>query len=136
LDSLGLCAAVEWQAHDFETHGGIVCQADVPDDELSVGRDVATAVFRILQESLTNVQRHAQATRVNVLLRKEEDRLVLTIQDDGCGIPPATLNDPMSIGLAGMRERALLLGGQCEIRSQSSSGTTVEVRIPVPEGKA
>ena len=135
LDSLGLSAAVEWQAHDFQARSGIACHADAPEDELPVDRDSATAAFRILQESLTNVLRHAKATRVDILLEQDADRLVLRVQDNGCGMRSETLNDPMSIGLAGMRERALLLGGQLEIRSQPGSGTTVDVRLPLAKGE-
>ena len=131
LDSLGLCAAVEWQSRDFQARTGIACRADVSDAELPVDRRCATAAFRILQESLTNVLRHARARRVDVALRQEGDRLALRIQDDGCGLPPEALESPMSIGLAGMRERALLLGGQFELRSRPGAGTTVEVRLPL-----
>ena len=142
LDSLGLCAAVEWQARDFQTRTGIACAATVPEQDLPLDRDRATAVFRIVQESLTNVLRHAQATQVEILLRPEADQLVLRIQDNGCGIPPETLSDPRSIGLAGMRERALFLDGQLDIRSQPGAGTTIEMRLPQvppthePEGKS
>jgi PAS domain S-box-containing protein len=131
LDSLGLCAAVEWQARDFQARTGIACTATVPEQDVPLDRDRSTAMFRILQESLTNVLRHAQATRVDVLLRPEAGQLVLRIQDNGCGIRPETLSNPMSIGLAGMRERALLLDGHLEIRSQPESGTTIEMRLPL-----
>jgi PAS domain S-box-containing protein len=142
LDSLGLCAAVEWQARDFQTRTGIACAATVPEQDLPLDRDRSTAVFRIVQESLTNVLRHAQATQVEILLRPEADQLVLRIQDNGCGIPPETLSDPRSIGLAGMRERALFLDGQLDIRSQPGAGTTIAMRLPLmpptrdPEGKS
>ena len=128
LDSLGLCAAVEWQARDFQARTGIACTATVPEQDVPLDRDRSTAMFRILQESLTNVLRHA---RVDVLLRPEAGQLVLRIQDNGCGIRPETLSNPMSIGLAGMRERALLLDGHLEIRSQPESGTTIEMRLPL-----
>ena len=131
LDSLGLCAVVEWQAHDFQNHSGIQCRASVPEEEPLVDRDSATAAFRILQESLTNVQRHANATRVDVLLRCEADRLLLRVQDNGSGIESAALRSPMSIGLTGMRERALLLGGQLDIHGLPGAGTTVEFRLPL-----
>lgn len=130
LDSLGLCAAVEWQARDFWDHSGIKCHASVPKDELAVGCDAATAVFRILQESLTNVQRHARATRVEVSLRLEAGQLLLRVEDNGRGIRARQLSDPMSIGLVGMRERALLLGGQLEIRSHPDMGTVIEMQVP------
>jgi len=135
LDSLGLCAAVEWQARDFRAHTRIPCHATVPEEEQPVDRDLATAMFRILQESLTNVQRHAQATRVDILLREEAGQLVLRVQDNGCGIGSETLSSPLSIGLTGMRERALLMGGQFEIRSQPGSGTTIEVRLPLSKNE-
>ena len=131
LDSLGLCAAIEWQAKDFQTHNGITCQASVPEMEPRVSHDVATATFRILQESLTNVMRHAYATRVDVSLLQEAGHLVLRVADNGCGIRPKALSNPMSIGLAGMRERSLLLGGKFEIQSQLGSGSTIEMRLPL-----
>ncbi|MFA6293426.1 MAG: sensor histidine kinase [Victivallales bacterium] len=131
LDSLGLSAAVEWQSRDFQDHSGIQCNANVSAEELPVESDVATAVFRILQESLTNVQRHANATRVDIVLREESGQLLLRVQDNGCGIPATALGNPMSIGLTGMKERALLLGGHFEIWSRPESGTAVEVRLPL-----
>jgi signal transduction histidine kinase len=134
LDSLGLSAAVEWQARDFQDHSKIQCRASVPADEVTVGHDAATAVFRILQESLTNVQRHAHATRVEVSLRHEIGQLLLRVEDNGRGIRAQQLRDPRSIGLVGMRERALLLGGQLEIRSHPGAGTVIELRIPLRAG--
>jgi signal transduction histidine kinase len=130
LDSLGLCAAVDWQARDFQTHAGIRCHVSVPDAELPVGHDAATAAFRVLQESLTNVQRHAHATRVEVSLRLDGGQVILRIEDNGRGFAPDRLHGPLSIGLTGMRERALHLGGQLEIRSQPDAGTRVELRLP------
>ncbi len=135
LDSLGLCAAVEWQARDFQDHSGVQCHASVPADELTVGHDAATAVFRILQECLTNVQRHAHATNVEVSLRQEAGQLLLRVEDNGRGIRVKQLRDPRSIGLVGMRERALLLGGKLEIRSHPGAGTVIEMRVPV-EGRS
>jgi PAS domain S-box-containing protein len=131
LDSLGLCAAVEWLARDFQDHAKVTCLTNVPAADLPAERDVATAAFRILQEALTNVQRHAHASRVEVLLRQEAGELVLRIADDGCGIRAEKRDSLLSIGLAGMRERALLLGGQCDIRSQPGAGTTIDVRMPL-----
>ena len=92
--------------------------------------DRSTAMFRIMQESLTNVLRHAQATQVEIVLRLEADQLMLRIEDNGSGISPETLSNPKSIGLVGMRERALLLDGQLDIRSHRGAGTTIEVRLP------
>lgn len=135
LDSLGLCAAVEWHVREVRARSALACQADLPADELPVDSGVATAAFRIVQESLTNVLRHANATRVDVVLRREADHLVLSVHDDGRGITPYALTSPLSIGLTGMRERALLLGGHLEIRSQPGSGTTIEVRLPLAVGE-
>jgi signal transduction histidine kinase len=96
-----------------------------------VSRDVATATFRIVQESLTNVIRHAKASKVTIVLWQESGCLVLEVDDNGCGIPAELLNDPMCIGLAGMRERALLFGGQFAIHSQPGEGTKIEMRLPL-----
>jgi signal transduction histidine kinase len=131
LDSLGLCAAVEWQARDFQTRSGISCRARVLEVEPRISRDAATAVFRILQESLTNVLRHADATRVDISLQQADNQFMVTIQDNGCGIAPETVVNPLSIGLTGMRERTLLLGGQFTVHGRPGSGTLVEVRLPL-----
>jgi signal transduction histidine kinase len=132
LDSLGLSAAVEWQARDFHARNGIECSTTLRALELVPSRDTATAAFRILQESLTNVSRHAGATRVDILLEQSGADLVLRVRDNGRGIPPDAASDPRSVGLAGMRERALLLGGQFEVRGRPGLGTTVEVHLPLP----
>jgi PAS domain S-box-containing protein len=131
LDSLGLAAAVEWQAESFRNKFGIHCHVEVPDHDLFIGNDTATVVFRILQESLTNVQRHAGATAVAVVLHTESGQLILNVHDNGVGIDDEVLSNPLSIGLLGMKERAELLGGICEICSKPGMGTTVEVRLPV-----
>ena len=130
LDSLGLCAAVEWQANEFETRTGIKCEVNLPSDELVIEREQSTALFRILQESLTNVVRHAAATRVEIDLHSDETETTLTVRDNGHGICPAELNNPHSLGLLGMRERATLLGGECHINGQPGHGTEVEARLP------
>jgi PAS domain S-box-containing protein len=131
LDSLGLCAAIEWLAKDFQTRTQIACEAVVPDGPLALDRDRSTALFRIFQEGLANVARHAAATRVQARLLRQPGEIVLTLQDNGCGIPPAKLEDPHSVGLRGMRERALLLGGLCQISGSPGQGTAIEVRLPL-----
>jgi signal transduction histidine kinase len=125
-----LCAAVEWHVRDFQARTGIACHLDVPADSQVIDPDSATAAYRILQESLTNVLRHAKATRVDILLRQEEDNVVLRVQDNGCGAAADVLGSPAAIGLAGMRERTMLVGGQFEFSSLVGSGTAVEVRLP------
>jgi signal transduction histidine kinase len=136
LDSLGLCAAIEWQARDFESRTAIECRATIPETELQLDREPATALFRILQESLTNVTRHASATQVDIELRTEADRLSLRVSDNGRGISRAELANPRSVGLVGMRERATLLGGQCDIRNRPEGGTTVEAQLPLVTNRA
>jgi PAS domain S-box-containing protein len=130
LDSLGLCGTVDWQIRDFQNRTRIRCDAEVPEAEIPVDPNVATNIFRILQESLANVFRHSHADFVSIRLREEAGEVVLTVMDNGCGIPSDNLNSPSSFGLIGMRERALLQGGKLEIRSLPESGTTVEARIP------
>ncbi len=132
LDSLGLSAAVEWQAEDFARRTGIACRAVAPRGVTPLDRDRATALFRILQESLTNVARHAQASTVEVRLAEESDAVTLTVSDDGRGITADECRDPRSIGLIGMRERAQAFGGGVEFAGAQGAGTTISVRIPVP----
>jgi PAS domain S-box-containing protein len=132
LDTLGLCAAIDWQAREFQAHTGINCKARLPARDLRLDRDRSTALFRILQESLTNVVRHAVATRVEIHLHCKAGQVVLTIQDNGRGIQECQANAPGAVGLLGMRERAVLLGGQCVISGRPGEGTKVEVRLPLP----
>jgi signal transduction histidine kinase len=131
LDQLGLMAALEWQAESFARRSGLRCQfaARGEAEDLDAGR--ATAVFRMFQEMLTNVERHARASRVNVAVRCEGRQLTLRVRDDGRGVHPKQVLAPSSFGLLGMRERALLLGGDLVIRSGPRKGTTVTATIPL-----
>ncbi|MEO5961309.1 MAG: PAS domain-containing sensor histidine kinase, partial [Opitutaceae bacterium] len=130
LDSLGLPAAVEWQAEDFGRRTGCTCTATAPQGESTLTRERATAVFRILQESLTNIARHARATVVDVHLVEADGTVTLTVRDNGRGISEAEIADPRSIGLIGMRERVDAFGGTIEFRGEPGQGTTVTARIP------
>lgn len=132
LDSLGLPAAVEWQVEDFARRTGLKATTRVPPGGTAFTRSCATALFRILQESLTNIARHARATQFEVQLIDQDDGPVLIVADNGCGISRAQLTDPKAIGIAGMRERAQALGGTIVISGRSGAGTTIEVRIPNP----
>jgi PAS domain S-box-containing protein len=134
LDDVGLAAAIEWQAHEFQSRTGVVCRlvSSLPDDPLPA--DVTTALFRTLQEALTNVARHARATFVHIRLEQDDDAVVLTVADNGRGITGREIEDVKSLGLVGMRERSLLLGGQVTIVGQPGNGTTVSARIPVGQG--
>ncbi len=131
LDDLGLVATLEWQANEFQTRTGIACEVTTMLEELLLDQDLNTAFFRIFQETLTNVIRHAAATRVEVLLRKEAGALVMEIRDNGRGISEAQISNTKSTGLRGMRERAAALGGEVDIHGWPGKGTTVTVGIPL-----
>jgi signal transduction histidine kinase len=130
LDKFGLAAAVEWQCKEFERRTGIKCNARVPSDELALSNDISTAQFRILQESLSNVARHSEATDVQVELSLSDTQLILRISDNGTGISQAQINDAASLGLLGMRERAELLGGHFKIEP-TGTGTITISNIPL-----
>jgi len=130
LDDLGLVAAIEWYAQEFAERAGLACELRLGDQELMLDRDLATALFRILQEALTNVARHAGATRVEIALDAQPECLTLVVRDDGKGIDPAQVFAAHSLGLLGMRERARVLGGEVAIEGNPGQGTTVTARIP------
>jgi PAS domain S-box-containing protein len=129
---LGLAAAVEWQVQDFQTRSGIECKVRLLTEEV-VPSNASTAMFRIFQEVLTNVARHARATRAEVVLQKQGDRLVLLIRDNGQGFDEADPALSQSPGLLGMRERAAILGGRVNVSSGRGQGTTVTVWIPLSQ---
>lgn len=132
---LGLVAAIEWQLQQFRQRTGIPCVLKVSDEEISLDNARATAVFRIVQESLTNILRHAEAGKVLLTLRKNRENLHVQIEDNGCGLPADALTKASSFGLVGMRERVLLLGGELDISSKPGRGTKLKLAIPL-EGKA
>jgi signal transduction histidine kinase len=128
---LGLSAAVEWQVNQFQRRTGIQCEIQDDHGEIALPDHCATAFFRILQESLTNIVRHANATRVKVELRLNGGWLSLTVRDNGCGLPPGGRNKYGSFGLVGIEERIVILGGTCAVFSEVDGGTTVTVSAPV-----
>jgi PAS domain S-box-containing protein len=130
LDAVGLVAAVEWAAGEFEARTGSKCQLDLPQEDIAIDQERATALFRIFQETLTNVARHANATEVKVRLAKEDGHLTLEVHDNGKGASEKQLSAGSSLGILGMRERALLLGGELTITGAPGEGTIVRVRIP------
>ncbi len=130
LDHLGLAAAIEWAAAEFEERSGIKCEFQLPEAELPIPSDQVTALFRIFQETLTNVSRHAEATCVKVRLYADNGAVCLQVEDNGRGMDARRRPDLGSLGIVGMRERALLLGGELTIRSARGAGTMVEVRMP------
>ena len=130
LDDLGLVAAVEWAAEEFDARTGTKCRLDLPDEDIVIDQERTTAIFRIFQETLTNVTRHAQATQVDVRLEREDGSIVLEVRDNGRGIAEDQFSTGRSLGILGMRERALLLGGELTIRGAAGKGTIVRVVIP------
>ena len=130
LDTLGLATAIQHEATRFQNRTGITARVQVPEPPLQVPAPAATAVFRILQEALTNVARHAGGTQVDIDLREEKDRLVLQVRDNGRGLRPPELDHPKSLGLLGMRERAVLLGGEMDFTNGPGGGTVVTLSLP------
>ena len=131
LDDLGLVPAAEWLVQNFRQRTGIACELALGVPELELRDPHATAIFRILQESLTNIARHAQASLVEVTVDVEDSAVCLTVHDNGRGFEPQQSRKPNSYGLMGLRERAYLLGGDVRIDSGRGRGTTIEVRIPI-----
>jgi PAS domain S-box-containing protein len=132
LDDLGLAAALESQAQEFESRTGIPCTVALPQELLRLDADTSTAIFRIFQESLTNVARHSQATRVEARLEQGRDRIIFQVVDNGRGFDPEEAKTRKSLGLVGMQERALLLHGDLKIEGVPGAGTTMTLTIPLP----
>jgi two-component system sensor histidine kinase UhpB len=132
LDDLGLAAALDWLGKDFTRRTGLPCQmiTDFPDD--LVGTNAATAFYRIVQEALTNIARHARASRVWASIRVEANRVELRVQDDGIGISEQQAASPGSYGLIGLRERVQGMAGDMRIEGQQGRGTILWVTVPLP----
>ena len=134
LDHLGLSAAIEWQTRDFERRTGIVCTLVFEPDEIALDRERTTTVFRIFQETLTNVARHAKASKLSVVLTLQPGVLLIKVTDNGKGITEKQASDPKSLGLIGIRERVYSWGGTLAIKGAKNKGTVVTVRIPLDSG--
>ena len=131
LDELGLEAAVEWQVREFQHRTGIACETTIWPHNMVFGPEQSTALFRILQEVLTNVVRHAQATKVHIRLEQSGEQVSLQVQDDGRGISGVEQSGPKAFGLLGMRLRAQQQGGSFDIQGTPGMGTTVTISIPL-----
>jgi len=129
LDDLGLTAALEWQAAEFQKRTRLPVVMSVYPGEIILDPERSTALFRILQEGLANVARHAQATSVSVSLTEIDGMIEFELRDNGCGITPEQANDPRSFGLIGIRERVRTLGGDSEILGRPGDGTRLTVRF-------
>lgn len=130
LDNLGLGAAIEWQTEEFGERSGIEVEIYGSEEEPLLHPNLASALFRIFQETLTNVARHAQASKVVVRLQVEQEEVVLTVQDNGRGITREQVEDGESLGLLGIRERVAYWNGSVSFRGEPGRGTTVTVRVP------
>ena len=133
LDNLGLVPAIEWQIKDFQSRSGVRCDFQMNRKELSLDKNREIAIFRIIQEALTNIGRHARAKTVKVTIDQKLRHIVIRIIDDGVGFSMDILDNPKSFGLLGMKERAIVFGGSCIIESNKAAGTTVTVTLPTGE---
>ena len=140
LDEAGLSSALRWYVNGFSQRSGIKVDLDLPDDFSRLPGEMETAIFRVVQESLTNIHRHSDSRTAKIVLRQHKGEVLVEVRDHGKGIPPEKLEEMASagtpgVGIRGMRERLRQLGGTLKIES-SESGTIVMVRLPIPEGSA
>jgi len=131
LDDLGLVAAMEWHLREFERRAGIKTVFQEPETELETNETIKTGLFRIFQESLTNVARHAAATRVKVNLVAKDGNIILRIEDDGKGFNKLQVHNKRTLGILGMKERTAMMGGTYDIDSNPGQGTIVVVSVPL-----
>jgi signal transduction histidine kinase len=131
LDYLGFSSAVEWQVKEFANRTGIDWDISIDMKISDLDKNISIALFRILQESLTNIARYAEASKIKVYLIETDSILTLEVVDDGKGITEEQLSDPHSLGILGMRERIQYLSGDIDIKGIPNKGTTVTVRVPI-----
>ena len=131
LDNLGLAPTLEWLTKEVSGRAGIRIDLEMPDEDLGVSGDAATAIFRIVQEALTNVARHAGADWVGVEVQRRGGNVVVRVSDNGKGFIEAEMRKARSFGLLGMRERAYVLGGELNVSSSAQTGTQIEAVIPL-----
>jgi len=131
LDELGLIPAIEWQAQEFQDITGIKCSFTLPNVELFLDSEKSTAIFRIFQEALTNIARHSKAKLISISIHLKAETLMLIVKDNGIGIAQEQTKDFKSLGIIGMKERALILGGEVTVEGIPGKGTEVRVEIPL-----
>jgi signal transduction histidine kinase len=136
LDDFGIGAAIQWQAREFSTRNKIPCEVILYDDEARLDPAQSVAVYRVLQEALTNISRHANATEVHLSLSRDEDIVAMEIRDNGIGITTEDQIKPGSHGLQGMIERVRQLGGSITIAGEQGKGTAIEIQLPVANKRA
>ena len=132
LEDFGVIAALEWQSQEFEKRNDILCDFSCSIDRLTIERNISIGLYRIYQEALTNIARHAEADMVTSSLVREVDNLILTISDNGNGFDPLEVKSKKTLGLLGMKERALIMKGELLIQSMPGTGTTITITIPLP----
>jgi signal transduction histidine kinase len=130
LDKFGLQAAIEWQAEEFKKRAGIPCDLNL-DITVNLSKEHEISIFRVFHEALTNVIRHAKATRVAVNVKTNKNQLIMTVNDNGKGITAKQINNPQSYGIIGMKERAYSFGGFLKIRGIKNIGTSVHLNTPL-----
>jgi len=133
LDDLGLSSAIEWYSNDFEARTGIKCNISINPGEVVVDEGRSTALFRIFQEIMTNVARHAEADRVKVNVQKNDGQVSLEVTDNGVGITESQVSSPTSLGIIGMQERLYTWDGEIEFLKPDSGGTVISVIIPLDD---
>ena len=131
LDDLGLAAAIEWQLSEYQERAGIRCHFESNTEKLDVKPEISAAIFRVVQEAMTNVVRHAKASNVHVGMTSNGGILTMAIRDNGKGITAQQMSDLRSLGIAGMKERITRIGGQFNIKSRPGKGTRVEIEVPL-----
>lgn len=131
LDDLGLVPAIEWYVDDFQSRTEIKCKADLDCDDVELDPERSTTIFRIFQEALTNVARHAEANQIKIILKKNNSRLEMKIRDNGKGITEKDISSHNSLGLIGMRERLHPFGGKLKINGIPNRGTTLSIALPI-----
>jgi two-component system sensor histidine kinase UhpB len=129
IDDMGLVPALEWYLNDFERRSGIQCSAELPEDNVTFPQEIALNVFRIIQESLTNILKHAEAHSVGVELKIVNKFIRLNINDDGIGIRDEDINKNNALGIMGMEERVRLMSGEFNI-GNTENGTSINIKIP------
>jgi signal transduction histidine kinase len=130
LDNLGLAPPIEWQVNEFCSRAGLKCTLALPGDDLTLDPRVSIALYRILQEALTNIGKYARAKNVRVELNVADDNISLLIEDDGVGIPDGAQKNKLSHGITGMRQRVRALHGELSIQRRAEGGTLIEVNNP------
>jgi signal transduction histidine kinase len=130
LDKLGLKDAIEWLADDFSRRTGIECSVNINEVDCDINKNIQTVIYRITQESLTNIMRHANASKVSISVKETAGLIYLDVKDNGKGITTEEIQNGRSLGLVGMKERAYFVGGSFDVSGEPGKGTKISVAIP------